>query len=101
MQPRSYNRVKTAFFWMRERGKETESIPRARKIVDPAGAGEDNKSNLCIAKDGKLPGLLEQPISSLGESHLPARRIVNPFYDNLSSPHYLFLLDPQKHVNRS
>jgi hypothetical protein len=46
-----------SFGWERDRG--TESIPRARKIVDPAGAGEDNKSNLCIAKDGKLPGLLE------------------------------------------
>jgi hypothetical protein len=81
--------------------RETESIPRAGKIVEPAGAGEDNKSNFCFAKDGKLPGLLEQPISSLGESHLPARWIVNPFYDNLSSPHYLFLLDPQTHVTRS
>jgi hypothetical protein len=45
--------------------------------------------------------ILEKPISSLGESHLPARWIVNPFYDNLSSPHYLFLLDPQTHVTRS
>jgi hypothetical protein len=72
--------------------KERKRIPRAGKIREPAGAGEDNKSNFCIAKDGELPGFLEQPISSLGESHLPARRVVNPFYHNLSSPHFLFLL---------
>jgi hypothetical protein len=74
---------------MHERDRETESVPRAGKIVEPAGAGEDSKSNFCIAKDGKLPGLLEQPISSLGESHLPASRVINPFDDNLSSPHFL------------
>lgn len=66
--------------------------PRAGIVIELAGAGEDNKSDLSITKYGKLLSLLKQPVSPLRKRHLPARRIVNPPDHNLPSPHLFLLL---------
>ena len=54
-----------------------------------AGAGEDDESDLRVAKDGELLGLLEQPAPALREGHLPARCVVDPLDFYLPSPHLL------------
>lgn len=36
-----------------------EKVPGAGEIVEPAGAGEDDDTDLCIAQNGKLLGFLQ------------------------------------------
>jgi hypothetical protein len=61
--------------------------PGAGGFIEAAGAGEDDESDLGIAKDGQLLGLLEQPAPALREGHLPVRRVLDPLDDYLPSPH--------------
>lgn len=47
-----------------------------------AGGGEDDERDLGVAEDGELLRLLEQAPPSLGERHLPRRRVVDLPYLN-------------------
>lgn len=68
--------------------------PGAGEIVEPAGAGEDDDTNLSITENRKLLGFLQQAVPSLGESHLTTRRVIDPLYRDLSPSHFspLFFL---------
>ena len=55
--------------------------------MEAAGAGEDDEADLGITEDTQLLGLLEDPVPALGESHLPARGVVDPTDHYLASPH--------------
>lgn len=63
------------------------NIPDAGEIVNLAGAGEDDKSNLGVTENRKLFSLLDQTVSSLRESDLTTVDILNLLNLNPSSPH--------------
>lgn len=48
------------------------------EVVGSAGAGEDEESDLDVAKDGELQSLLEQSLAALREGHLAALRVGDP-----------------------
>ena len=62
-------------------------IPVTSILVETATAGEDDQRDLGFAEDGKLIGLLEQPVPALAEGHLSARRVLDPLDLNLPPPH--------------
>jgi hypothetical protein len=69
--------------------RQTQMVPGVGEVIEAAGAGEDDESDLRVAKDGELLGLLEQPGPALREGHLPARRVFDPLDHYLPSPHLL------------
>ena len=94
----------------RERERREKIEPGTGEIVEFAGAGEDDDSDFSIAKNGKFLCLFQQSIPPLRERHLSTRRIIDPPYHNLSSPHrfLLFLslespqiLIPNRSINQS
>lgn len=48
-------------------------VPGACEIVELAGAGEDDDSDLSIAQDREFLGFLQQSIPPLRKRNLPAR----------------------------
>ena len=60
----------------------------AAKLVQLSPIGEDDESNLGIAKDGKLVGFLQKTISSLCKGHLPVDLVFNPLQLHSSSSHF-------------
>lgn len=69
-----------------------KEVPGAGEIVEPAGAGEDDDTDLRIAKNRKLLCFLQQSVASLRESHLTARRVIDPLDRDLSPSHFPLLL---------
>ena len=53
---------------------------------------DDDKGDICIAKNSDLLGLLEQPAPSFRIRRLSIREVLDPFYLYLPSPHLFFLL---------
>ena len=76
-----------------------KGIPGAGELVEPAGAGEDDDTNLSIAENRKLLGFLQESVPSLGESHLTTRRVINPLDRDLTPSHFLqpLIQKTQKH----
>lgn len=66
---------------------ESELRPGTGIFVEAASAREDYESDLSVAEDSKLPGLLEDPVPALGERHLPTRGVVDPPYHYLAPTH--------------
>lgn len=69
---------------------DERNILRARKLIEPAFLGKDQHGDFGVAKNGELEGLLQQPLSTLGEGDLPTRRIFDSLHLNLSSHHVLY-----------
>lgn len=61
--------------------------PGTGVFIELAGAGEDDDSYIGVAKDRQFFRLLQQSAPPLRESHLSARRIIDPPDYNLASPH--------------
>lgn len=59
------------------------------KFVEFASFRENKRSNLDVAKNGKLFSFLKETSSPLGESHLKVALVLDPFYFQLLSPHIL------------
>lgn len=71
-----------------KREREREGGPGVRIVKELARRREDDESDVSIAKNRELLGFLEEASSSLGESDLPRRHIVD-FPDlNLVSCHF-------------
>lgn len=56
-------------------------------FIQAASGREDDQSDLSVAEDGELVGLLQQPIPALAEGHLAAGGVLDPLDLNLSPPH--------------
>jgi hypothetical protein len=56
-------------------------------LIEAASAGEDDQSDLNVTEDGELVRLLQQPVPTLAEGHLAARRVLDPLDLNLTPPH--------------
>lgn len=61
------------------------------EIIELVSAGEYDNSNFSIAKDPQLLGLLQQTVPPLRKRHLPARRVIDPPYRDLPSPHPIYI----------
>lgn len=70
-----------------EEERPLESQPGASEFVELPASRKDDESDLGIAEDGELKGLLQQAAPTLGKGHLPARRVLYPPYLRLPSHH--------------
>ena len=61
----------------------------AAKLVQFSSIGEDDESNLGIAKHGELISFLQQTISSFREGHLPVDLVLYPLQFYSSSSHFV------------
>lgn len=62
------------------------------KLVQLSSIGEDDKSNLGIAKNGKLIGFLQKSVPSLCKSHLPVDLVLDPLQLYPPSSHFSLFL---------
>ena len=70
------------------------------KLVQLSSIGEDDESNLCITKNGKLIGFLQKSIPSLCKCYLPVDLVLNSLQLNPTSPHnFSFLSFLQKNLS--
>lgn len=56
-------------------------------MAEAAGGGEHEEGDVDVAEDGQLVGLLDQPVSPLGERHLPVRDVLDPLDLQLHPSH--------------
>lgn len=79
-------------FWIRseKEKKRKERVPCTAKLVELAAAGEDDESDLGIAKNRELVGLFEEAISALGECDLAVDFVLYSLQFNSSSSHSSF-----------
>lgn len=68
--------------------KDREYELVAGVLIEPAGRREDDESDLDVAEQRELEALLQQPIASLGEGHLPRRDVLDPLQFHLPPPHH-------------
>lgn len=79
--------------------KETEGngVPGdAGELIELASGGEDEESDLSVAEEPKLVGLLEEAAPPLGETHLAAGAVLDPAQLHLPSRSHLLLSEPYR-----
>ncbi|RRT74377.1 hypothetical protein B296_00032395 [Ensete ventricosum] len=57
------------------------------EMAEASGGGEHDESDVDVAQDGQLVGLLDEAISTLGEGHLAIGVVLYPLYLELNSTH--------------
>lgn len=61
-------------------------------MAHAVGGREHDESDVDVAEDGELVGLLDEPIPALRERHLAVRDVLYPPYLQLNATHLLFVV---------